>query len=104
MQSSVAAIRGTRLRTSFVRPSSRHRERQLGLQRASLTRPTASPAEGLLGGELTVASLHAARALWPVVVRVSGSHPLRREPRYTWTWDLAARARRSVVDPPPWRA
>jgi len=97
MHSSVAAIRGARVSARFVRPSARHRQRQLGLRRADLTRPPVRPASPT--GSL-VARLRARDGMVVVGPPAGRAAPLGRRAIFRWSTGPVALSRR----PRPYRA
>jgi hypothetical protein len=102
MHNSVAAIRAAHPRTSFVRPSARHRERRLGLLGGALPRLMAVRRQARRGSSAWRA-LHVSQ-LVPARPRTPDRSPLRRHPRFTWTRPGAGLERRSTTrDAAPWR-
>jgi hypothetical protein len=102
MHNSVAAIRAAHPRTSFVRPSARHRERRLGLLGGALPRlmVVRRPARR---GSSAWRALHVSQ-LVPASGAAQASSPLRTHPRFTWTRPGAGAERRSTTrDAAPWR-
>ena len=103
MQSSVAAIRGGRIRPRFVRPSSHDRLRRLGLSHMTLGRMVTAPrpydADRPVALGLGSRTGHSSAAARPVRIAA-----LRREARMTWMHPFVTLRRGSVVDPAaPWR-
>jgi hypothetical protein len=103
MQISVAAIRGTRGRTSFPRPSSRFRERRLGLERGAPRPPAIGPQRELGAIDLT-ATLRSRTPLIAVRRGPGGLVALRAS--HGPTWSVPAPGRRSPLRPAasPWHA
>jgi hypothetical protein len=101
MHSSVAAIRGARVSARFVRPSARHRQRQLGLQRADLTRPAAAPRVRPASPTASlVERLRARRGMVVAGPPTGGLAPLGHRVIYRWSTGPVALSRR----PRPYRA
>jgi len=101
MHSSVAAIKGARVSARFVRPSARHRQRQLGLQRSDLTRPV--PAAHSRPPSPTASLVERLHGRHGMVVAAPPTHavaPLRRTTAVRWATGPVALSRR----PRPYRA
>ena len=97
MQSSVAAIRGGRIRPRFVRPSRHDRVRRLGLSHMALGRMVTAPRP--YDADRPARPGHSSAAARPV-----RTAPLRRAVRMTWMHPFATLRRGRVVDPAaPWR-
>lgn len=101
MQSSVAAIRGGRIRPRFIRPSSHDRVRRLGLSHVALGRMVTAPRPYDAGRPAPLGL--GSRTGTSSAARPVRTAPLRRATRMTWTHPFATLRRGRVVDPAaPW--
>ncbi|MFI5262736.1 MAG: hypothetical protein ACHQZR_09315 [Candidatus Limnocylindrales bacterium] len=105
MHSSVAAIRGARVSARFVRPSARHRQRQLGLQRPDLTRAAASAlVHPVAPTAALVDRLHGRHGMVVAAPRSGGPAPLDRRASFHWaTGPLTLLRRPRPYRAAPWR-
>ncbi|HEX5466437.1 MAG TPA: hypothetical protein VFW92_07150 [Candidatus Limnocylindrales bacterium] len=91
MQSNLVAIRGTRPRTCFPRPTARDRERSLGLRRPTMTRaPRTAVAAGDGAPRALAAALRPRRATIAAGPRTGWTIARRGSPM---TWSRAAAPR-----------
>jgi len=101
MQSSLAAIRGGRIRPRFVRPSSHDRFRRLGLGHVALGRMVTAPRRQ--DADRPAARGLGSRTGTSSAARPVRTAPLRRPARMTWMHPFATLRRGRVVDPAaPW--
>jgi len=101
MYSSVAAIRGARVGARFVRPSARHRQRQLGLQRPDLIRAAAAVrARPVSPTTALVDRLHGRDGMVVAAPPIGAVAPLRQRAAIRWATGPVALSRR----PRPYRA
>jgi hypothetical protein len=95
MQHGVAAIRGTRSRTSFVLPTAHRTERQLGLHRVFRT-PSPRSDAAIAERQPLNALRRAARSISPVLTdRVGERSPLSVRAGMRWTHSVPAAGRRT---------
>jgi hypothetical protein len=104
MQHGVAAIRGTRTRTSFVLPSAHRMERQLGLHRVFRT-PSPRSDAAVAERQPLHAVRRAARSISAVTSeRVTDRSPLVARNDIQWTRSVPAAGRRtSASNSARWR-